>query len=767
MRPNQLVFLLLSSAALVGLTVSPAFSQEATPAVAAQPAPIIQSIAVKGNERIETRTILSYLDLHEGSALSQYDVDRGLKSLYATGFFADVNIHAEGNGLVVQVAENPIVNRVAFEGNKKMEAKDLEKEIDLKPRAIYTRTRIQNDVKRILDIYRRSGRYSATVEPKVIQLDQNRVDVVFEIYEGSEATIKKINFVGNQAFSSATLEKAVRTEVSRWYKFLSDNDKYDPDRLLFDQEMLRRFYTSRGYADFQVKSAVAELSPAKDAFYVTFTVDEGPKYNFGQVGVQSTLPGKDAPDFSSILQTKSKEEYNSELVDSTVDAITKELGNAGFAFVEIDPELVRHPETNTVDLTYNIKEGKRVYVERINITGNVRTLDEVIRREFRLVEGDPYSTARLARTEQRLKNLGFFKDVKITTEQGSAPDRTVLNVDVQEKSTGEISLGAGFSTADGALADVGIKETNFLGRGQDLRARVLFATQRQQYDIGFTEPYFLNREVAAGFDLFKIQQDLQRESSYNRDVNGFNLRASYALTEQLQHGVNYSYKNTSITNVQANASRFIRDQQGKRSTSLVGQSLTYDSRDNKFDPTDGYYLRLTQDFAGVGGDTKFLRHEIKTGYYYPVTKNVVLQVGGQAGHIQGIGEDVRIADRFFLGGDDLRGFQTYGVGPRDTITKDALGGNTYYTGTVEMRFPLGLPEDMGVYGAAFVDAGSLWNVQESGAEVADDASLRVGTGVGVGWASPFGPIRINFSHAAVKENYDETELFRFSFGTKF
>lgn len=727
----------------------------------------VSHVVIKGNQRIEPQTILSYLDIKEGSTFSGVDIDRALKNLYATGFFADASIYPENGLLVVEVQENPIVSRVAFEGNKRMEDKELEKETELKPRSIYTRTRVQNDVKRLLDIYRRSGRYSATIEPKIIKLDQNRVDVVFEISEGATATIQKINFVGNKAFSSAALEKIVRSERTRWYKFFSDNDKYDPDRLLYDQELLRRFYTSRGYADFQVKSAVAEINRKKDAFHVTYTVDEGRKYRFGDIAVQSVIAQKDAPDFKPFIKTKKGDEYNADQVEDTIDAITKELGNRGFAFVDIDPQLVRHPDTGLVDLSYTIKEGPRVYVERINITGNVRTLDTVVRREFRLAEGDAYSTSKLARTEQRLKNLGFFQSVKITSEQGSAPDRTVINVDVQEKSTGEISFGAGFSTQDGPLAEISVKESNLLGRGQDLRTRVLFSGQRQQYDIGFTEPYFLNREIAAGFDLFKTQQDLRRQSSFDRSTNGINLRASYALTEHWQHSANYTLKQTDITNVQADASRFVREQEGARTSSLVGQAFTYDSRDNKFDSTDGYYFKFGQEVAGLGGTARFIRHEVKSAYFYPVSKNWVLQLSGSAGYAQGIGQDVNIADRFFIGGDDLRGFKTFGIGPRDLETEDALGGNAYYTGTMEIRFPLGLPEDLGFYGAAFVDAGSLFDVDDVGVGVVDSGAIRVGAGLGIGWASPFGPIRLNFSHAAVKETYDETEFFRFSFGTRF
>ena len=728
---------------------------------------VIRDIRITGNQRIERQTILTYLGLAAGSPFNQRELDQALKNLFATGFFADVNIGINQGVLLVQVVENPIINRVAFEGNLKMEDKDLAAELELRARSIYTRTKVQNDLKRILDIYRRSGRYSATVQPKFIQLDQNRVDLVYEINEGPVTKVKKITFLGNTTFSSGDLEEVVRTEQTRWYKFLTDDDKYDADRLLYDQELLRRFYVAHGYADFQVKSAIAELTPEKDAFYLTFTIDEGKQYNFGEVTVESSLRGATGEDLKSLVTSKQGEVYNADEVENTIDAMVKELGNRGYAFVDIDPVMNRDPDGQTVGIAYQIKEGPRVYVERINIIGNVRTLDEVIRREFRLAEGDPYSTSKLARSEQRINNLGFFEKVTVSNSPGSAPDRTVVNVEVMEKSTGEISFGAGFSSLDGALADVGIRETNLLGRGQDLRFRTMIASKRQQFDISFTEPYFLNRELSAGFDLYKTTQDLRRESSYDRESTGGALRMGYALTENLQHSVNYTIKKQDISNIRDGASRFITDQEGSTITSSVGHALIYDRRDNKFDPKDGYFMRFSQDFAGLGGDAKFIRNEVKGAYYHTFIPFWTFSVLGTGGTITGLNDDVRINDRFFIGGQDFRGFDRFGVGPRDNVSRDALGGNAFYIGTIEQRFPLGLPEDLGILGAAFIDAGSLWEVDETGPEVVDSNTVRMSAGVGVSWASPFGPVRIDLAQAIAKEDYDETEIFRFSFGTRF
>jgi outer membrane protein insertion porin family len=760
-----LVSLLCSSISLPALAAAKA--KTAAPVVARGDE--IKDVKVEGTQRIEGRTVLSYLGLKAGSHFTQEEIDSGLKNLFATGFFSDVKLLRSGNTLIVRVVENPSISKVVFEGNERIETADLEKEIELKARSIYSREKVQNDVRRILDIYRRSGRYSASVEPKTIARDQNRVDLVYEITEGQVAKVEKIAFIGNRTFDDDALRGALRTEETRWYKFFSDNDKYDPDRLQFDEELLRRFYANEGYADFQVKSAHAELSPNKEAFYLTFVVEEGVQYALGKVDVNSEIKSsKEKLDFDKILTTKAGDTYDASKVEGSVDAMIKELGDHGYAFVDVQPKLDRDREKKLVNLTYVIKPGPRVYVERINVTGNVRTLDEVIRREFRLSEGDPYNSSKLLRSEQRINNLGFFEKAQVKNTQGSAPDKTVVNVDVQEKSTGEVNIGAGYSTTGGVLGDFGVTERNLLGRGQELKTNFTYATRRKQAQLGFTEPYFLHREIAAGFDIYRTRQDFIDVSQYNIDTNGINLRASYTLQEKLKHGVVYSLRQTDINDVKTTASRFIRDQAGKNTNSSVGHSLTYDDRDNKFNPTTGYFFRVSEEFAGLGGTSRYLKHDVKTSYYYPIAAKWTLGFLGSGGYTFGLGgKDVQINDRFFLGGDDLRGFRNSGVGPRDTVTEDALGGNAYYTGTAEVKFPLGLPEELGVTGAVFSDVGSLWKVDDSGPGIFDENSVRVSGGAGLLWTSPFGPIRIDLVHAFIKEDADLTENFRFSFGTRF
>ena len=750
---------------LLSLVLACASLTLAVPAFAAD---VIRDIRIEGNQRLEPDAVKTYLGLKVGDTASQYELDTALKKLYDTGFFADVGLNQDGGVLTVHVVENASINQVLFEGNSKIDKDDLEKEITLKSRAVYTRTKVQNDLKRLLDVYRRHGYYSAEITPQTIQLEQNRVNLVYTITEGPKAYIQKVTFIGNDTYPGKTLEKIINSSQERWYQFLSDSDKYDPDRLQYDQELLRKYYFENGYADFKVKSAIAELSPQRDAFYLTFTIEEGEQYKLGKVNVLTKLEKSRVPDLQPSIGTKEGDVYNATEVEDSINRMTDVLGDHGFAFVEITPDVLRHAgKEKTIDLTYNVTEGPKVYVDRINIFGNQRTLDEVVRREFKLSEGDPYSSSKLKRTEQRLNNLGYFDKVTFDRKPGSAPDKTDINVEVAEKSTGEISLGAGFSTADGPIADFGVKEKNFLGAGQEIHARVQVGGNRQQYNLGFDEPYFLGRELDAGLDLFKTVENYQDNSSFDRETLGMTAKLGYALSEHMQHQLRYTLENIKIDNIDPSASLYIKQQQGKDIVSMIGQSFIYDMRDNKFNPTTGYSWKFSQDLAGLGGDDRFLRNELFGEYYLPITKKWTLATLGSAGNIFGIGQDVRINQRYFSGGKDVRGFANAGIGARDAATKDALGSNNYYAATEELRFPLGLPDDLGVTGATFIDAGSAWGIDTKGAGINDDSTLRASIGFGIAWASPFGPIRIDFSQPFLKQDYDETEFIRFNFGTRF
>ncbi len=737
------------------------------PSAAQEPDRIVEEIRVEGNQRIEAETVFSYMVIAVGDPFDPERIDRSLKSLFATGLFADVTLRREGNALVVRVLENPIINRLAFEGNKRIGDDVMSAEVRLRPRVVYTRTKVQSDVARIVELYRRSGRFAATVEPKVIQLPQNRVDLVFEIDEGPLTSVRRISFIGNERFSDRKLRGQIQTKESVWYRFLTTDDTYDPDRLTFDRELLRRFYLSKGYAEFRVVSAVAELTRDRKDFFITFTVEEGERYRYGEVSLKSELRDLSVDDLLEHVETETGDWYDADEVEDTIQELTTVVGNLGYAFVDIRPRAERNRDALTIDLTYEIAEGSRVFVERINITGNFRTLDKVIRREFRLVEGDAFSSAKLRRSRQRIRNLGFFDKVDLTSSQGEISDKAVIDVEVSERATGELTFGAGVSSVDGLLADVAIRERNLLGRGQDLRLSFTLSGRRQELALSFTEPYFLDRELAAGFDVFRREVDITDEGSFDQESLGFSLRMGYPITERLRHNVNYTLREDKISDVDADASRFIKAQEGTSVTSGIGQTLLYDARDSRIDPSEGYFVRFTQDVAGIGGDVRHLRNRLSAAYFYSIFPDWVASVSTSGGHIFGFGEDVRINNRFFIGGSDLRGFDTAGIGPRDEITRDALGGNLFGTGSLELSFPLGFPKEFNVRGRLFADIGTLTEIDDEGSEILDEASPRASVGLGLTYISPFGPILIDFGVPILKEDFDETESVRFTFGTRF
>jgi outer membrane protein insertion porin family len=731
----------------------------------------IQEIRIEGSQRIEPETVRSYMAINPGDPFDAKAIDRALKNLFATGLFADVNFRREGGSLIVQVTENPIINRIAFEGNDKLDDEALQAEIQLRPRVVYTQARVQADVKRLLDLYRRNGRFAATVDPKVIKLDQNRVDLVFEINEGDATDIERIDFVGNKVFDDGDLRDVITTRESAFYRILSTSDTYDPDRLTVDKENLRKFYLSEGYADFRVISGVAELSPDQEAFFITFTVEEGDRYKLGKIDIKSTLKDLDPQSLWGDVLTREGDWYDASLVDKTVQALADRIGSLGYAFVDVRPRIQRDAENHILSLTYDIQEGPKVYVERIEITGNVRTQDKVIRREFRLAEGDAFSTAKMKRTEQRLRNLGFFEAVDIQTTPGSAPDKTVIKVKVAEQSTGELTFGAGFSTADGPLGNIGVRERNLLGKGQDLRVNFTLSGKRSQVDASFTDPYFLDKELSAGVDLFHRRYNDVRGDNYDLAQTGFGLRLGYELTEYLRQTLGYRLSVDKVSNVDNKLSEAIKNEEGYTIRSTLSSDITLEHRDNVNDPRDGYFISLGTDFIGAGGDVTALQSILSGGYFYPVTDSVSIGLAGEAGYIKPLfGDYLRVTDGFTLGGANLRGFQSSGVGPRDADTNDSLGGQYLFDGTLQASFPVGLPEEFNIRGRAFTDFGVLTGTElKNGLDVNvdDNASLRSSAGVGLTWVSPFGPIAVDLAYPLMKESYDNTELFRFSVGTSF
>ncbi len=754
------------AAALAGLAATPAtvLAQEIG---AGQTGGVIRQIVVEGNQRIEPETVRSYMAVTEGDQFDPARLDQSLKSLFATGLFADVAMRRAGEALVVRVVENPIINRIAFEGNQRIDDTQLDAETQLRPRVVYTRAKVQTDVQRILDLYRRSGRYAVTVDPKIIELDQNRVDLVFEINEGSPTYVRRITFIGNSRYSDGSLREEIATKEERWYRFLSSADTYDPDRLTYDRELLRRFYLRNGYADFRVTSAVAELTPDREAFFITFTMDEGERYRFGAIDVNVSLPDLDPESLKGDIVPSEGDWYNADEVERTVQNLTDAIGARGYAFVDVRPRVSRDPETRTINVTFDIQEGPRVFVRRIEINGNVRTLDKVIRREFRLVEGDAFNTAKLRRSRERIRNLGFFEKVEVNNIPAEdAPDQTDIIVDVEERATGELSFGVGWSSSVGALFEAGIRERNLLGKGQDLKLNLRLAQRQTEVDLSFTEPYFLDRPLRAGFDVFHITNDYQDTSSYDSTTTGAALRLGWSYNEFLGHQLKYTLQQTEIRNVDEDASRYIREQEGRSTLSQISHTLTYDKRDSVVEPTDGYVVSLANAVAGLGGSEAFVRNDLSGAYYVPLADQWTLRVGGNVGYIYNYDDDpLGIAYRYNLGGENLRGFAYGGAGARDG--DDALGGNWIANGSVELRLPLGLPEELGVTGKIFTDFGVIGEPDLSSGSYEYSSSIRASVGVGVIWKSPVGPINIDLAQPVLKEDFDETELFRLNFGTKF
>ena len=733
------------------------------------PPPVVEAITV------EPETVRSYLQFSVGDAYDAGKVDRSLKALFATGLFSDVRIDRQGNAVVVAVTENPIVNQVAFEGNSEVDTQTLQNEVQLKPRSVFTRSRAQADVQRILDVYRRQGRFAAVVEPKLIELEQNRVDLVYEISEGPTTKVNSINFIGNSAFSDSTLREVVTTTEKSWLSFFKSTDVYDPDRLNLDRELVRQFYLKNGYADAQVVSATADLDPSGQGFFITMTVEEGQQYTVGEVTIESAIAAIDGESLRSLILTTPGEIYNAAEVDKSVEAMTLSVSEGGFAFAQVRPRADRDPVNRTINLAYGIEEGQRIYIERINIVGNIRTDDHVIRREFRLAEGDAFNRLLVSRAKKRLQDLGFFKTVDVSADPGSAGDRVILNVNVVEQSTGEISFGGGYSSAEGVIADISYKERNLMGKGQYLSVSLSGSLERQQIDLSFTEPRFLDQNLSAGFDLYHKELDFTKESGYRARKTGGGLRLGAPLGENTWLTTRYTLSRDEVFDVSATASPVVKSSEGEAFTSAVGYTVSYDTRNIRSAPTSGFYFELAQDFAGLGGDVYYIRTIGEARAYYPITDKITFVGRLIGGHIEGWnGEDVRLQDLFFKGGETIRGFARSGIGPRDigSANKDALGGQTFYAATAEVRFPLPLiPEDLGLSGAFFADAGSLFNPNDEAdtiaTNLADGETIRSSVGASLIWNSPLGPLRMDYAYVISKEDFDDEQAFRFGASTKF
>ena len=798
---------------------SPTQAQDGDTPVFTELPDTIRTIQVIGNQRVEANTVASYLLFAPGDAFSEQRVDLSIKTLYGTGLFADVAVEPRDGNVLIRVVENPIINRVILEGNKSLKADKITDEIEAEPRALFTRASVQSDVQRIIELYRQSGRFAATVTPKVVQQPQNRVDLVFEITEGPVTGVKKINFIGNNEFSDRVLRKEIVTAESKFYNIFSSNDNYDPGRLEFDREQVRNYYTDRGFADFRVVSAVAELTPDQEDFYITFTLDEGEEYTWGDIEVETELETLNEDILKNFVPIRSGDIYKSSIIEIAIERLTFATGTSGYAFVDIQPQIRRNRETKTVDVTFNISEGPRVYIEKINIVGNTTTLDYVIRRELDVAEGDAFNRILLDRSRNSVRRLRFFEEVEITETQGSAADRAVVEVKVTEQPTGELAFSAGFSSQDSFLIDLSVTQRNLRGRGQLLRFVIQTSSNRRQIDLQFQEPRFLGRNLAAGFNVFDTTFDFIDEAGFRQSRQGGALTFAFPLTQNTQLVARYSIRNEEVEvpgglcqavgpgefvdiSVSSLCDPITGGDPEDRLSSILGYTFVWDRKNDPITPTGGFDLSFSQDFAGVGGDARYLRSELRANTYKGILPGIVLSLNGQAGFIQGWGGDsVRVNDRFFKGSNDFRGFDNAGVGPRllsrigtgvidpetgEEITQDirirALGGNAFALATAELSFPVGIPQ---LEGALFAEAGTVGLLDSDFLGVQDDPTVatpdnnilgsfvedalvpRVTVGTSVYWESPFGPLRFDFTLPIVQQEFDERESFQFTTRTRF
>jgi outer membrane protein insertion porin family len=750
---------------------------------AAQPAPpgattivsgqqgTVRSIVVVGNQRLEPETVISYMPLRVGEPYDRETLDAALRALFETELFADVRIRDDAGALTVEVRENPVINRIVLEGNKRLKDDKINPEIKLAPRQIFTRSKARADVARIIELYRRQGRFAAEVEPKIVQLDQNRVDVVFEINEGPRSKVRQINILGNEKFSDSELRGEMATKQSRIYRFFSSSDTYDPDRLAYDQQKLRQFYLTEGYADFRVVSAVAELTPDKRDFIITYVVEEGERYKFGDVKVESEIRDFRPEFVQRFVPFEKGDWYDAKRIEDTVTAISEAAGLFGYAFAEVRPEFDRDKDALTMSVTFTIADAPRVYVERIDIHGNTVTRDKVIRREFRLLEGDPFNSVRVKRSRDRIQSLGFFQDnLEIEQQPGSTPDRVILAVNVEEKSTGELQVSAGFSSLERFLVNLSITQRNFMGRGQTLTAAINYSNYSKSAEIGFLEPYVFDRNISMGGSIYRRDYNSfrftgnERDTTYQQTTTGGRVTLGVPITEYLALQTRYSlnFDDVSLdedlffTDLDGpagplpprcdplKAGRYLCDALGERLTSALGYSFVYDSLDSRQRPTRGQVVSLNQDVAGLGGDVHYLRTRASASKYFALGRGFVFSTSIEGGYIHSfdrpddIGEDsVRLTDRFFLGEPQLRGFDIRGVGPRvqriptrwvdgDTVDEivddvggnrdiidDALGGRAYYLGRAELEIPLGSSlRELGLRPSVFADVGALFKLRD-------------------------------------------------------
>ena len=757
-----------------------------SPLTMAQGTAVFSRVDVAGNQRIEADTIRVFAGIEPGQPVTPEQLNLAVRRLFETGLFEDVTVMPEAGRLQITVVENPTINQIAFEGNDGLDDEELGMVVQLRPRLAYSVPAAEADAQRIIQAYQQSGRYAASVRPVIIRLPENRVDLVYEIDEGRKTSVQRINFAGNQVYSDRRLRRVIETSQQSWLSVFFGNTTYDADRLEADRELLRQFYLERGYIDFRVLSSTAELTRERNGFFLSFTVSEGQRYNFGKVSVSSSIPGLNAADFQPLLAPVANQGvYNVKQVDRVIQRMTYQAGQAGYAFVEIRPQVTKNAANRTVDINFELVEGNRVFIERIDISGNTRTLDRVIRRQFHVVEGDAFNAREVKDAEDRINGLGFFKEATVNVRPGTAEDQALIDVNVEEQPTGSLSLGGAYSSSEGLTAQISLVERNFLGRGQTVSAGITGSTQFGNLEFGFTEPALFDRDLLAGFNVYYRNRNLDEQSFQTKNI-GFEPRLGFPLSENGRLTLRYRISQDDIYDVQEDTSRIIQNEEGNLITSAVGGTYSYDRRNSVVDPTAGFILTLNQEFAGVGGDTTYSKTQARARAYTSFfEEDLVLSAEFEGGVI--VSQDgTRITDRFSTGGDSFRGFARNGLGPRDFCgggneadctdpqedlkVDDAVGGNYYSVLRFDASFPLGLPEEYGVFGGLFADVGSLWQLDDTAGSMGEvDAGFHLRSSVGVSLFvdTPFAPLRFNYAVPLMYEDYDVLERFRFTVQTRF
>ncbi|MEJ6672542.1 MAG: outer membrane protein assembly factor BamA [Alphaproteobacteria bacterium] len=725
----------------------------------------VSEIAISGNSRVSDSTISAYLPVRVGDTISEDSLDNAIDSLFATKLFNDVTINIEGTRISIAVVENPIVNRVNIEGNDVLDDERLLAELGIQPRRVFTRKVAVDATQKLLEIYRLSGRYAAEITPQVIRLDNNRVDLIFEVDEGPLIKVTSISFIGNETFSDFVLRQVISSRQARWWAFLSSVDKYDESRLDYDARVLRQFYLGRGYANIEIKRAQGGLLADRSGFALTFEIDEGTRYKLRDVSFTSQITDIDVSKFRDDIPLEKGDWYNVKGLEQGLLNVTNSLGNLGYAFVDVRPQVTPDTDSNELDIEISIGEGRKNYIERIEVVNNSRTRDTVIRRELEVVEGDPYNQLKLDKSLRNIKNLGFFSTVDISTVRGSADDQTITKINVEEQSTGDFSIGVGYSSLDKSTVSLGVNERNFLGSGRGLKFSTSLSESRSDYRLGLAEPYFLDRDLRGSAEIFN--QKLEN-STLTTKSTGVNLGVAFDAADDYYHRIGYELSSADSTQSSTTATSLTGEENKDLLRSALSYTIGRSTLDNRFDPTEGYLYELNETVSGLGGDVTFMKTSVRASYFKPLNFNsFILGVRGRAGFVDGLGEKVTQSARFYLGGRTVRGFDSSGIGPRDTGANSAVGGNYMYSATAEIVSSYGLSEDLGVRWTVFSDIGSVWETDyPSGVTGANDDSLRQSVGVGFLWDTAVGPLTFYWADAVSKSSHDQPKRFQFNIGTR-